>query len=272
MSQTYYALLTAIGEAKLANAAALGTTLKITQMAVGDANGANPIPDRLQKNLIHELRRAPLNQISIDPQNGNQIIAEQVIPESVGGWWIRELGLFDADGDLIAVANCAPSYKPQLPEGSGRTQVIRMVLIVSSTDSVELKIDPSIVLATRDYADKQIAAHVAAQNPHPQYAPLDSFLSSLALSGYQKLPSGLIFQWGTQTPNINSGANLEITYPVAFPNKTLLVLPGALANFNISTWITGAASTTGVTTPEGFTLFCYTGGGAGSFCWIAIGY
>ncbi|WP_237142620.1 phage tail protein [Pseudomonas citronellolis] len=157
MAVTYYALLTTIGAGKLANATALGTTLKITQLAVGDGGGNVPTPDASRTALVNEVRRAPLNQLSVDPANAAQIIAEQVIPEDVGGWWIREMGLYDEAGALIAYANCAPSYKPQLAEGSGRTQTVRMVLIVSNTGAVELKIDPSVVLATRAYVDTSIA-------------------------------------------------------------------------------------------------------------------
>ncbi|ECD9901431.1 phage tail protein [Salmonella enterica] len=156
MATKYYAVLTNVGAAKLANATALGAQVEITQMAVGDGNGALPTPNPAQTALVHELRRAPLNSLSIDPNNANQIIAEQVIPEDVGGWWIREIGLFDKDGDMIAVANCAETYKPQLQEGSGRVQVVRMILIVSSTAAVTLKIDPSVVLATRQYVDNKI--------------------------------------------------------------------------------------------------------------------
>lgn len=159
---TFYAILTEVGEAKIANAHALGETLLITHMAVGDGNGAPTTPDTSQTALVNERRRAQLNTLNVDPQNPSAIIAEQVIPESVGGWWIRELGLFDEDGDLVAVANCPDTYKPVLAEGSGRTQVIRMVLVVSSAASVELKIDPSVVLATRGYVD----AHAESRN-HP---------------------------------------------------------------------------------------------------------
>ncbi len=149
----FFAILTAVGEAKQANADALGIAWQITQLGVGDANGTEPIPDREQTALINERRRAPLNQLSIDPQNAAIIIAEQVIPAEVGGWWIREIGLYDADNDLVAIANCAPSFKPLLSQGSGRTQVVRMNLIVTSSASVQLKIDPSVVLATRAYVD-----------------------------------------------------------------------------------------------------------------------
>ncbi|MDM2775693.1 phage tail protein [Citrobacter sp. Cpo142] len=156
MTTKYLALLTNIGAAKLAKATALGTKVEITQMAVGDGNGVLPTPEPAQTTLIHEIRRAPLNMLTVDPANASQIIAEQVIPEDVGGWWIREIGLFDKDGDMIAVANCAETYKPQLQEGSGRVQAIRVILIVSSTEAVTLKIDPAVVLATRQYVDNKI--------------------------------------------------------------------------------------------------------------------
>lgn len=152
----FMAILTAVGEAKQANASAMGIPWTFSQMGVGDANGTDPQPDRAQTKLIHEQRRAPLNQVSIDPKNTNVIIAEQVIPETVGGWWIREIGLYDADGDLVAVANCAPSYKPQMAQGSGKTQVVRINFIVTSAANVTLKIDPSVVLATRKYVDDRL--------------------------------------------------------------------------------------------------------------------
>ncbi|MEH3241218.1 phage tail protein [Enterobacter roggenkampii] len=194
MATKYYAVLTNVGAAKLANATALGAQVEITQMAVGDGNGVLPTPNPAQTALVHELRRAPLNSLSIEPNNANQIIAEQVIPEDVGGWWIREIGLFDKDGDMIAVANCAETYKPQLQEGSGRVQVVRMILIVSSTAAVTLKIDPSVVLATRAYVDSQIISaksyaddlmgtHLANANPHDQYPLIANALKEMADAG-----------------------------------------------------------------------------------------
>jgi len=166
MTAKFFAILTQQGAAKLANATALGTKLDLTQLAVGDGGGTLPTPDPAQTKLKGEKRRAAINMLSVDPANLNQVIAEQVIPENEGGWWIREIGLFDKDGTLIAVANCPETYKPQLQEGSGRTQTIRMVLIVSSTEAVTLKIDPAVVLATRDYVDNAITAHAQSRN-HP---------------------------------------------------------------------------------------------------------
>ena len=239
MATKYYALLTNVGAAKLANATALGEQVEITQMAVGDGNGALPTPNPAQTALVHELRRAPLNTLTIDPVNTNQIIAEQVIPEDVGGWWIREIGLYDSDGDMIAVANCAETYKPLLQEGSGRMQVIRVILIVSSTQAVTLKIDPSVVLATRQYVDDQIiqvkafvdqqlAAHIAAADPHKQYAPK----ASPALTGTPTAPTAAQTVNNTQiatTGFVKSAiAALVASSPAAL--DTLNELAAALGN------------------------------------------
>ncbi|HBC1591394.1 TPA: phage tail protein [Escherichia coli] len=180
MSTKFYTLLTDIGAAKLASAAALGVPLKITHMAVGDGGGALQTPDAKQTALVNEKRRAALNMLYIDPQNSSQIIAEQVIPENEGGWWIREVGLFDESGALIAVGNCPESYKPQLAEGSGRTQTVRMVLITSSTDNIILKIDPAVVLATRKYVDDKISEHEQSRR-HPD--------ASLTAKGFTQLSS-----------------------------------------------------------------------------------
>ncbi|WP_258197219.1 phage tail-collar fiber domain-containing protein [Pseudomonas plecoglossicida] len=153
----FYAILTNVGAAKQANADALGIAWKITQMGLGDANGTDPTPNATQTALLNEWRRAPLNQLKVDDKDASIIVAEQVIPAEVGGHWIREIGLYDADGDLVAVANCAPTYKPLLNQGSGRTQVVRMSLVVSSASNVQLKIDPSVVLATREFVTEELA-------------------------------------------------------------------------------------------------------------------
>ncbi|WJV55692.1 phage tail protein [Prodigiosinella aquatilis] len=157
MSTKYFTLLTNIGAAKLANATALGQRLALTQMAVGDGGGTLPTPDPAQTELVNEMRRAPLNSLTVDANNSNNIIAEQVIPENEGGFWIREIGLYDADDNLIAIANCPETYKPQLQEGSGRIQTVRMILIVSNTEAVTLKIDPAVVLATRSYVNDKFS-------------------------------------------------------------------------------------------------------------------
>lgn len=221
MSAKFYTLLTDIGAAKLASAAVLGVPLKITHMAVGSGGGVLPTPNAQQTALVAEERRAALNMLYIDPQNSSQIIAEQVIPENEGGWWIREVGLFDETGALIAVGNCPESYKPKLAEGSGRTQTVRMVLITSSTDNITLKIDPAVVLATRKYADDKVlelkvyvddlmAKHLAAVDPHSQYAPKDS----PTLTGMPK------------TPTPPAGNNSTLIASTAFVQAAILALNG----------------------------------------------
>lgn len=162
----YGAILTNAGAAKLANAIALGVPLKLTQMAVGDGNGQPVAPDPAMTAIPGEKRRAPINTLFADPLAASQLVAEQIIPEDVGGWWIRCVGLYDDSNTLIAIANVPDTYKPLLTSGAGRTQIIRMVLIVSDTSAVELKIDPSVVLATRKYVDDVMKAHKESRD-HP---------------------------------------------------------------------------------------------------------
>lgn len=175
----FYAILTNVGAAKQANADALGIAWKITQMGVGDANGSDPTPNATQTSLINEWRRAPLNQLKVDDNNSAIIIAEQVIPADVGGKWIREIALYDADGDMVAVANCAPTYKPLLSQGSGRTQVVRMNLVVSSASNVQLKIDPAVVLATREWVTEELARQDF------KHSVVAATTANIALSGLQ---------------------------------------------------------------------------------------
>lgn len=177
--------LTNVGTAQQANTAALGLPWNITHMLIGDAGGEpsqtpDPTPKPTQSALVRQVYRAQLNALYPSPADPNVLVAELVLPPEIGGWWIRELALEDANGNFIAVAMPAPSYKPLLAQGSGRTQTIRMHVVFGNLANVTLKIDPSIVLATRDYADKareaaelyarnQIKAHVEAADPHPQY-------------------------------------------------------------------------------------------------------
>jgi phage-related tail fiber protein len=149
-------MLTNQGAAKKTNCDALGIPWEPRYMLIGDANGADPVPNPAQTKLINQVYRAQLNQLRVSPTDDNILIAELVLPPDVGGWWIRELGLEDKDGVFCAVANAAPSYKPLLAQGSGRNQVVRMHIITSGTSNIQLKIDPSVVLATRQYVDETI--------------------------------------------------------------------------------------------------------------------
>ncbi|HHQ6053244.1 TPA: phage tail protein [Morganella morganii] len=199
MTAKYFAILTNYGAAQLANAVALGTQMNISAMAVGDGGGTLPVPDPAQTKLVRETRRAAVNQVSIDEKNPNFIIAEQVIPENEGGWFIREIGLFDDNGGLIAVGNTPETYKPNLQEGSGRTQVIQMVLMVSSTQAITLKVDPSVVLATREYVTKSIDA--AIQESETKAAKIYATKTELSTGLSGKQPTG---DYATKT-ELNNG-------------------------------------------------------------------
>ncbi|ENH2418419.1 phage tail protein [Escherichia coli] len=167
MSTKFKTIITTAGAAKLAAATMPGgKKVNLTAMAVGDGGGALSEPNAGQVKLINEVWRHALNKISQDNKNRNYIVAELVIPPEVGGFWMRELGLYDDAGTLIAVANMAESYKPELAEGSGRAQTCRMVIIVSSIASVALSIDATTVMATQDYVDDKLAEHERSRN-HP---------------------------------------------------------------------------------------------------------
>ncbi|HHC4712745.1 phage tail protein [Escherichia albertii] len=181
MSTKFKTVITTAGAAKLAAATAPGgRKVNITTMAVGDGGGKLPVPDAGQTKLVNEVWRHTLNKISQDNRHSNYIIAELVIPPEVGGFWMRELGLYDDAGTLIAVANMAESYKPALAEGSGRSQTCRMVIIVSSVASVALTIDTTTVMATQDYVDDKIAEHEQSRR-HPD--------ASLTAKGFTQLSS-----------------------------------------------------------------------------------
>ncbi|WP_223526689.1 phage tail protein [Pseudomonas sp. BF-B-26] len=149
-------MLTLLGAAKKTNCDALGIPWEPRFMLIGDANGTDPVPDPSQTKLVNQVYRAQLNQLYVSPTDDKVLVAELVLPPDIGGWWVRELALEDKDGVFSAVSNVAPSYKPQLAQNSGRNQVVRMHIITSSTANIQLKIDPSVVLATREYVDTKI--------------------------------------------------------------------------------------------------------------------
>ncbi|EDY8450587.1 tail fiber protein [Salmonella enterica] len=167
MSTKFKTVITTAGAVKLAAATMPGgKKINLNVMAVGDGGGKLPDPEVGQTQLVNEVWRHTLNKISQDNRYSNYIVAELVIPPEVGGFWMRELGLYDDEGTLIAVANMAESYKPELAEGSGRAQTCRMVIIVSSVESVALSIDSTMVMATQDYVDDRLAEHEKSRR-HP---------------------------------------------------------------------------------------------------------
>jgi len=167
---TFKSVVTTLGQARIAAAIAAGTDINITQLAVGDGNGKPTTPVASQNKLVKEVYRTPLNSLKLDPSHGNWVIAEAVLSASVGGFWMREMGLFSSDGALIAVCNMADTYKPTLAEGSGRTQTLRMVIAVSNTEAISLLIDDSVIMATEQYVNDLLAAHEKSRN-HPDGTP-----------------------------------------------------------------------------------------------------
>ncbi|HHA1526348.1 TPA: phage tail protein [Enterobacter hormaechei subsp. xiangfangensis] len=181
MTVKYKTVITKAGAEKLAAATVPnGKKVNFTAMAVGDGGGTLPVPDPKQTKLVKEVWRHALNKISQDKKNKNYVVAELLIPPETGGFWMRELGLYDDTGTLIAVGNMAESYKPTLAEGSGRAQTVRMVIMVSDIESVELTIDTSTVMATQDYVDDKLAEHEKSRH-HPD--------ATLTAKGFTQLSS-----------------------------------------------------------------------------------
>ncbi|ELL8626477.1 tail fiber protein [Salmonella enterica] len=166
MDNEFYTLLTDRGMAKIASALADKKQLHLQKMAVGDGGGQYYEPTASQTNLRHEVWRGEMNTLTVAPNNPNWLIAELVLPEEVGGWYVREVGVFDNEGELIAIGKFPESYKPLLPGGCGKQVCIRLIMEVSNTTAVTLTVDPSIVLATRDYVDARLDEHEHSTN-HP---------------------------------------------------------------------------------------------------------
>ncbi|EGZ1024273.1 phage tail protein [Escherichia coli] len=180
-TRKFKTVITDTGAKKLAQAAAPdGKPVRLTHMAVGDGGGTLPTPDSKQTRLAHEVWRHTVNRVILDATHQNRIIAELVIPPETGGFWIREIGVFDEHGDLIAVGNTAESYKPTVAEGSGRAQTFRTILTVSSTATVALTVDNTMVMATVDYVDDKLKEHEQSRR-HPD--------ASLTAKGFVQLSS-----------------------------------------------------------------------------------
>ncbi|MFA8025501.1 tail fiber protein, partial [Escherichia coli] len=180
-TRKFKTVITDTGAKKLAQAAAPdGKPVRLTHMAVGDGGGTLPTPDSKQTRLVHEVWRHTVNRVILDATHQNRIIAELVIPPETGGFWIREIGVFDEHGDLIAVGNTAESYKPAVAEGSGRAQTFRTILTVSSTATVALTVDNTMVMATVDYVDDKLKEHEQSRR-HPD--------ASLTAKGFIQLSS-----------------------------------------------------------------------------------
>lgn len=283
----FYAILTDVGAAKQANADALGIAWTFSQMGVGDGNPtglddpALPMPNSSQKALLNEWRRAPLNQLKVDPNNAAVIIAEQIIPADVGGKWIREIALYDSDGDMVAVANCPPTFKPLMSQGSGRTQVLRLNLLVKSASNVQLKIDPSVVLATREWVTEELARQDF------KYSVLAATTAPITLSGLQTvdgvpLTAGarvlvknqaaakgnglyLVVAGGAWTRCTDADASAKVT-----PGMLVLVERGTANGDSAWQLVTDAPITLGVTALAFEMAFGRTGVAAGTYRSVTV--
>lgn len=283
----FYAILTNIGAAKQANADALGIPWGFSQMGIGDGNPSGlenpplPMPTASQTALLNEWRRAPLNQLKIDPNNAAVIIAEQVIPADVGGKWIREISLYDADGDLVAVANCPPTFKPLLSQGSGRTQVVRVNLIVNSSSNVQLKIDPSVVLATREWVTEELAKQdfkhsvVAATTAAINLSGLQTVDGVVLTAGARVLVKNqaaakdnglyLVVAGGAWTRCPDADASAKVT-----PGMLVLVERGTVNAESAWQLVTDAPITLGVTALAYEMAFGRTGVAAGTYRSVTV--
>ncbi|EIQ2888381.1 phage tail protein [Salmonella enterica] len=159
-----------------------GTKLTLTQMAVGDGGGNPTNPDTTSTALVNEVWRAAVNSVTVDKKHPNIIIVELLIPAEVGGFWVREAGIYDEFNKLVAICSLPASEKPLLEQGSGRAQTVRMTLIVSDTSIVNITIDSTTIMATNEYVDNSLEEHEKSRN-HPD--------ATLTDKGFTKLYSGV---------------------------------------------------------------------------------
>jgi hypothetical protein len=244
---TFKSVVTTLGQARIAAAIAAGTDINITQLAVGDGNGKATTPVATQTKLVKEVYRTPLNSLKPDPTHGNWVIAEAVISASVGGFWMREMGLFADDGTLIAVCNMADTYKPTLAEGSGRTQTLRMVIAVSNTEAISLLIDDSVIMATEQYVNDLLAAHEKSRN-HPDgtltakgFVQLSSAVSSAseALAATPKAVKAANDNANSRVPSTRKVNNKALSADITLAAADVGALPVAsavLGTANINTF------------------------------------
>ncbi|HCB4955426.1 tail fiber protein [Salmonella enterica] len=245
MDNEFYTLLTDRGMAKIASALADKKQLHLQKMAVGDGGGQYYEPTASQTNLRHEVWRGDMNTLTVAPNNPNWLIAELVLPEEIGGWYVREVGVFDADGELLAIGKFPESYKPLLPGGCGKQVCIRLIMEVSNTTAVTLTVDPSIVLATRDYVDTRLDEHEHSTN-HPD--------ATLTQKGFTQLSNATDSDDETKaaTPKAVKAAMAEARNHTHTWNQIAGVPDGTLTQKGIVKLnnATDSASTTEAATPS----------------------
>ncbi len=150
MAEKFYTILTNIGKAQIANSGVMGSKVNFVKFKIGDGNGAYYEPTETQRDLIHTVYEGNITDIETDKENPNWMKINLMIPANVGGFMIREYGVFDADGNMLAVAKCAESYKPVAENGSTKELILRMILAVSNTKNVNMELDPTLVFVTKE--------------------------------------------------------------------------------------------------------------------------
>lgn len=246
---SYFCILTEAGRAQIANALAMGRTISLTHMAVGDGGGAPIVPVETMETLVGEQYRAEINRLAIKDDDPGHVIVELVIPSSEGGWTLREAGLFDDNGDMVAIANYPETYKPTASEGGITEQTIRLHLIMTEAEAgvVQLKIDPTVVLASRDYVDESIEEHNNDPDAHPHTHVVDDVTDLLSeVHVYTAVQS-----YAQISLAIDAGA---VTWDMRNSNA-LLVLTEDVTSFTMTNPIPG-------TTPQLTLLQDATGGWA----------
>ena len=221
----YYSLITEYGLNKQIQALNSGQTIKLTKMAVGSGDGEIT---QSQTTFQEQKYEFFINSIEVDENNKNQLIATGVIPSDIGGFYIKEVGVFDDSGNLFAIGKIAPTYKPLLSEGSAKDLTIKFYLQVENVNNIELKIDPSVVIATRKWTLDNLNKKADKLDVYTKFAKISEFGSLKEANGYTKLPNGLIIQWGSADDfKTNNGmakqGNKTMYFPVSFPNKCLVV-------------------------------------------------
>lgn len=192
MAEQFYTILTAVGKAKLANALALGRKVELTHLALGDGGGSYYNPTEDQTALRNEVWRGNISSVEVDADNPNWIKIQTIVLSQHGGFTIREAGVFDADGDLIAIGKYPETYKPVLADGSIKDLVVRMILEVSNTSSMQLKVDLAVILATKKDVDDAVKSHSNTATPHKFE---DSSTNKTYQYGFRAQDNHLIFTY-----------------------------------------------------------------------------
>ncbi len=198
----YFTLLTQIGAQKIAAATAANTTVALAEIALGDGNGTVPMPDASKTALVNEVYRAPLNDLRVDENNANWLVAEGYVPSDEGNFWVREVGVFDSDGDLIIIGNYPETFKPITSNGVAKDLYMKVITEVSSADAVTLSVNPSVVMASQEFVNERLKDKAEKTHEH-NWSEINEKPSLFPPSNHthddikQRVPTGSIITFPT---------------------------------------------------------------------------